>query len=167
MTTDKRNLYRLDELSDYKVASHYSDVRDWDLIDADSNKIGKIDNLLVNKATERVVYLDVEVNEELIKKGHETYNTPSNEGVHEFLNKDGENHLIVPIGAVTIDDDNKKVVSNLINFDTFSNTNRFEKGAAIDRDYEVKILGVYFPEDNEYHEDDDDFYNKRHFNHKR
>lgn len=165
MDTKERNLFRLDELSDYKVASHYSDVRGWDLIDADNRTIGTIDNLLVNKATERVVYLDVEVNDELIEEGHKTYRDSASAGAHEYINKDGENYLIVPIGTVSIDSDNKRVISNVINYDTFTRSNRYTKGEDINRDYEVKLLAVYFPEeDNEYHADDDDFYNKRHFN---
>lgn len=167
MSTNERNLYRLDELSDYKVASNYSDVRGWELIDADNRKIGKVDNLIVNKATERVVYLDIEVNSDLIKEGHETYATPASEGIHEFLNKDGDDHLIVPIGAVAIDDDNKKVISNTINYETFAKSSRFGKGNTIDREYEVKLLTGYYPEDDKYPSDDENFYNQRHFDNKR
>jgi sporulation protein YlmC with PRC-barrel domain len=73
MDKKHRNLFRLHELSDYKVASHYPDVRGWKVIDADNRKIGEVDELLVNKATERVVYLDVEVDKKLIEEGHEPY----------------------------------------------------------------------------------------------
>jgi len=72
MTTKNKNLYYLHELSDYKVASDYADVRDWEVVDADKRTIGKVDALLVNKEAERVVYLDVEVNASLIEAGHET-----------------------------------------------------------------------------------------------
>lgn len=167
-TNDKTNkrLYRLDELSDYKVASDYPDVRGWELLDAEGRRIGKIDNLLVNKFEERVVYLDVEVNEELIKKGHEVFRTPASEGIHEYLNKEGEDHLVVPIGAVAIDEDAGNVVCNTISFDTFAQTNRYNKGAEIDREYEVKLLAVYYPED-EINPEEEDFYKRRYFNRNR
>ncbi|PKP19415.1 MAG: photosystem reaction center subunit H, partial [Bacteroidetes bacterium HGW-Bacteroidetes-22] len=41
MTTDtKKNLFKLDELSGYKVAENYSDVRGWDVKDANNRTIG-------------------------------------------------------------------------------------------------------------------------------
>ena len=162
MSTEK-NLYRLNELSDYKVASHYSDVRGWELIDAEGREIGKIDNLLVNKRAEKVVYLDVEVNEDLIKEGHETYAKSAGEGVHEYLNKDGEDHLIVPIGAVAIDNENKKVISNTINFDTFTRSSRVGRGENIGRDYEVEVLAVYYPGEEDTTINEDEFYNRDYF----
>jgi hypothetical protein len=38
VSVKNKNLYYLEELSDYKVASEYSDVRGWDVIDALSSK---------------------------------------------------------------------------------------------------------------------------------
>jgi len=173
MDTPKKNLYRLDELSGYKVASHYHDVRGWKLVDADNRTIGKVDDLLVNKATERVVYLDVEVDKDLIEEGHEPYETSVSEGAHEFLDKDGHNHLIVPIGAVNLDESNKQVISNAIGFDTFRKSKKFSKGQNLDRNYEVQIINIYYPGDTasttagSSHSDDNDdesFYNRSQFN---
>ncbi len=56
---NNKHLFYLNELSDYKVASDDPDVRGWKVKDSDNRVIGKVDNLLVNKNTERVVYLDV------------------------------------------------------------------------------------------------------------
>ena len=165
MTDKNKNLYYLHELTDYKVADEYADVRDWEVIDADKRTIGKVDGLLVNKKAERVVYLDVEVDASLIEAGHQTYATPANEGVHEFLNADGDNHLIIPIGMVTLDEDNKKVHTNQIDYNTFAKTKRFKKGVDIEKSYELKILPHYFP-GNHFHEEsgsDDHFYNRKEF----
>ena len=79
MENKNRNLYRLDELSDYKIASNYSDIRGWKIVDADNRTIGKIDNLWVNKDMQRVVYLDVNVDKALIEDS-------SNE-VHDGINR--------------------------------------------------------------------------------
>jgi len=164
MESKNRNLYRLDELSGYKVASHYHDVRGWKIVDADNRTIGEVDDLLVNKAMERVVYLDVEVNKDLIEEGHEVYGASASEGAHEFLNKDGDNHLIVPIGAVSIDEKNKVVIANAIPYDTFKKTNRYSKERNFDRDYERKVMVVYYPESNSNSASDDDtFYDRREF----
>jgi len=165
MTDKNKNLYYLHELSGYKVADEYADVRDWEVIDADKRTIGKVDGLLVNKQAERVVYLDVEVDESLIEAGHQTYATPANKGVHEFVNEDGENHLIIPIGMVTLDEDNKKVHCDQIDYTTFAKTKRFKKGVDIEKSYELMVLPHYFP-GNHFDEEsssETQFYNRKEF----
>ncbi len=143
MTETNKNLFNLDELSGYKVAEDYSDVRGWDVKDTNNRTIGKVEHLLVNKIAERVVYLDVEVDEELIENGNDTYETPVSDGVHQFLNKDGENHLIIPIGMAFIDDKNKQVITNQIDRSTFSRAKRFRKGDVPDFDYELNLVRHY------------------------
>jgi len=166
MTDNNKNLYYLHELSDYKVATNYADVRNWDVVDKDKKTIGKVDGLLVNKQAERVVYLDVEVDTTLIESGHQTYATPASKGVHEFLNEDGENHLIIPIGMVFLDEENKKVHTNQVDYTTFAKTKRFKKGTNIEKSYELMVLPMYLP--NSKFEDEssleNQFYNRDEFN---
>ncbi|MGK2863186.1 MAG: PRC-barrel domain-containing protein [Chitinophagaceae bacterium] len=141
--SDEKNLYYLDELSGYKVAEDYCDVRGWEVKDADNRTIGKVDDLMVNKKAERVVYLDVAVDKDLIAEGHKTYAVPASEGVHEFLDKDGEDHIIIPVGMVTLNEKNETVLTNEINYSTFAQTNRFSKGTVINREYEITLLRNY------------------------
>ncbi len=143
MENVNKNLFNLDELPGYKVAEHYSDPRGWEVKDADNRTIGKVDHLLVNKTAERVVYLDVEVDESLIEEGYKTYQTPASEGVHGFLNKDGDNHLIIPIGMVALDEKNKSVSTTKINRSTFAKAKRFKKGFEIDFPYELDLMRHY------------------------
>ncbi len=143
MTDTNKNLFSLDELSGYKVAENYNDVRGWNVKDANNRTIGKVAHLLVNKNAERVVYLDIEVDETLIEEGHDTYQNQVSKGVHEFLNKEGENHLIIPIGMVTIDEKNKLVDTNQIDSSIFAKTKRFKKGDVIGCEYELKVLRHY------------------------
>lgn len=164
----EKNLYYLDDMSGYKVASDYSDVRGWEVLDADNRTIGKVDGLLVNKRAERVVYIDVEVDKDLIEDGHEPYDNPNHKGAHEYLNKDGENHLVIPIGMIDIDDDNKKVLTNEINYDTFRKTKRHKRRSDISREHEETIIKGYLPEDttaDDYR--DDNFYNRKAFEDRR
>ena len=165
MKDQNKNLYYLHELSDYKVADDYADVRDWKVIDADNRTIGKVDGLLVSKEAESVVYLGVEVDASLIEAGHETYASPANKDVHEFLNEDGENHLIIPIGVVTLDEENKKVHSKQIDYSTFAKTKRFKKGDDLERSYELIVLPHYSPGNNfdEESGSDNEFYNRKEF----
>jgi hypothetical protein len=143
MTDTNKNLFYLDELSGYKVAENYSDVRGWDVKDANGRTIGKVEHLLVNKTAERVVYLDVEVDTTLIEEGHNTYQEPVSAGVHEFLNKEGENHLIIPIGMANFDEQNKIVSTNQIDRSTFAKTKRFKNGDVIDFGYELNVVRHY------------------------
>jgi hypothetical protein len=166
MKDENKNLYYLHELTDYKVADDYADVRDWQVVDADDKIIGKVDGLLVSKEAERVVYLDVEVDRNLIEAGHKTYAKPTKEGVHEFLNKDGENHLIIPIGLTILDENLFRVQCNEIDYTTFSKTKRFKKGDDIQRSYELLVLPHYSnanatDEVNEY--DEPSFYGRKEF----
>jgi hypothetical protein len=143
MTDKNKNLFNLDELSGYKVAENYHDVRGWDVKDANDRTIGKVDHLLVNKTAERVVYLDIEVAESMIEDEHNTYQNLVSDGVHEFLNKDGENHLIIPIGMAKIDEKNKLVSTNQIDSSTFAKTKRFKKGDVLDFGYELNVIRNY------------------------
>lgn len=138
-----KNLYYLDELSDYKVSNDDPDVTGWEVKDADNRVIGKVDNLLVNKRTERVVYLDVEVDKTIIEADHDPYGQPANADVHEFINKEGENHIIIPIGLVSLNEDQKFVYTDRINHQTFAETKRIQKGHAVNREYEVVVLDSY------------------------
>lgn len=163
MEKDKKDLFYLDELSDYKVSDDYADVRGWEVKDVDGRVIGRVDDFLVSKSAERVVYLDIEVNSSVIEKGHEVYGKSSS-GIHEFLNKQGENHLIIPIGMVTISRDRKEVITTEINHQTFANTKRFAKGYTIDQDYELDTYRNYHQNTEEalviY---DENFYNRKGF----
>ena len=143
MTEKRKHLYYLDELSDYKIASDDPDVRGWDVKDKDNRVIGKVDNLLLNKEREQVVYLDVEVDESIIEANHDPYSKSSSSEVHEFINKDGEEHIIIPVGLVSLNEDQRFVYTDRIDYQTFSETKRFGKGAPVERDYEVIVLESY------------------------
>lgn len=143
MTERRKNLYYLDELSDYKIASDDPDVRGWDVKDKDNRVIGKVDNLLVNKDREQVVYLDVEVDSSIIEANHDPYSKSSSSDVHEFINKDGEEHIIIPVGLVSLNEDQNFVYTDRIDYQTFSETKRFGKGTPVERDYEVIVLESY------------------------
>jgi len=167
MENKDRNLYKLDELSDYKIASDYSDVRGWKIVDADNRTIGKIDNLWVNKDMQRVVYLDVNVDKGLIDDNHnEVHDAIANDNGREFVYKDGDSHIIIPIGSVSINKDTKTVMANSIGYNTFRNTSRYNSQHNFDRNYERSVMKSYYPEtdsslNNDY--DDDNFYKRREF----
>ena len=143
MAVENKHLYYINELSDYKISDGYPDIRGWDVKDIDQRVIGKVDNLLVNKAAERVVYIDIEVDKSIIDAKYDPYGRPAHTDVREFVNKDGENHIIIPIGLVDLNGDSKYVYTDVIDHRTFAETKRYRKGDPINRDYENQVLGSY------------------------
>lgn len=164
MSEHIKNLFYLEDLPDYEVASDYCDVRDWDVLDIDYRSIGKVSHLLVNKIAERVVYLDVEVNKTLIDESYDTFQVPASEGIHGFLNKEGDDHLIIPIGMVILDEEKKHVIVTRVNYATFSKARRFNRIAFIDPDYESVLYRHYIGDDSkEKLEIDEEFYKRKEF----
>lgn len=170
MENKDKNLYRLNELSDYKIASNYSDVRGWTIVGSDNRTIGTINDVWVNKDMKRVVYLDVNVNKALIEDSrNEVHDAIANENGREFVYKDGESHIIIPIGSVSINKDTKTVMATNIGYDTFRRTSRYSAQHNFDRNYERKVMNSYYPENDSvpgYASDDDTFYNRREFDNK-
>lgn len=143
MSENKKHLYNLNELSDYKISDGYPDVRGWDVKDIDNRIIGKVDNLLVNKEAQRVVYLDVDVDKSIIDAKHDPYGNNANSEIREFVNNDGDNHIIIPIGLVDLNTDSNYVYTDVLDHKTFSETQRYRKGDNVNRAYEVKVLDTY------------------------
>ncbi len=143
MSTKEKHLYYLSELKDYKVKSKDPDIRGWQVKDLDNRNIGKVDNLLVNKELGKVVYIDVEVDQSIIDINHDPYSSHHNSPVKEFINKEGENHIIIPIGLIDLNTDNKYVYTESLNYQTFSETKRYQAGTHINREYEQHVLDSY------------------------
>jgi hypothetical protein len=54
-------LQRLSKSSEYEVAPNEADVRGWTVVGRDGEKIGKVDDLLVDPARMKVAQLDVDI----------------------------------------------------------------------------------------------------------
>ncbi len=143
MTEHKKHLYNMNELSDYKISDGYPDIRGWDVKDFNNRVVGKVESLMVNIDAQRVVYLDVEVDKTIIDANHDPYGRPTHLEVREFVNKDGENHIIIPIGLVDLNTDSKFVYTDILDHQTFSETKRYRKGDSIERSYENQVLDSY------------------------
>jgi hypothetical protein len=168
MSDQNKNLYYLNELSDYKVASNYLDVRNWKVMDSQGRIIGIVDGLLVSIKAERVVYLDIVVDETVINEGREVHAVPASEGAHQFLNSDGNTHLIIPIGLVSLNEENKTVCAEQLDYSIFTRARRFRKGAEIPLEYELFMYRYYTGDDslNNTSNLDDSFYKRPEFSRK-
>ncbi|MFC6861068.1 PRC-barrel domain-containing protein [Zunongwangia atlantica] len=143
MKTKEKHLYSLNELGDYKIAKNDHDIRGWEVRDRDAKSIGRVDNLLANKDLGKVVYVDVEVHQSIIDKNHDPFSANNDSGFKEFINKDGENHIIIPIGLIYIHPEEKYVHTNSLDYNTFAETKRYRTGEPISRNYEEQILSSY------------------------
>ena len=144
----------MSQLKGYKVDSHDHDIRGWKLLDRDKKTIGKVDNLLVNKELGKVVYVDVQVEQDIIDRNHDPYSAQHQSEFKEFINKDGENHIIIPIGLIDINATDKYVFTEGIDYQTFAETKRYRSGTDISRNYEHHVLGSY-NRDRDYNTQDD------------
>ena len=85
-----KRLFRLHELDDFEVSDKDPDVRGWDVVDERGDKIGEVDDLIVDPNMMKVRYLDVIADDEL-SVGN------------------GERHLLIPVGAAQLNDDDDEV----------------------------------------------------------
>jgi uncharacterized protein (TIGR02271 family) len=80
----------LDQMDDFKVAEGDPDVRGWTVMGSDSRKIGKVDNLLIDRSAMKVRYLDVDVDNDLLE---------------------GEDrHVLIPIGYARLNNDDDSIM---------------------------------------------------------
>lgn len=89
-TTTPHNWRRLSE-GDYEVAPGEYDVRGWKVVLANNEQIGKVDDLIVDPAAQKVRYLDVELNRHALKLEH-------------------DRHVCIPIARAALDADDKTIV---------------------------------------------------------
>lgn len=114
-----QRLYRLDELNDYTVSDKDTDVRGYILIGGDGERLGKVQELIVDPEIGKVRYLDVKLDSDLIVI-------------------DERQHILIPIGVARLDDEhNNIIIKNL----TRSNIKFYPvyKGEPITREYEQAL----------------------------
>jgi photosynthetic reaction center H subunit len=120
-----RRLARLDELSDYEVADHDPDVRGWDVVASDGNKIGDVKDLVADTAAMKVRYLDIELDS-------------------DFRRSDDESRVLVPIEHVRLIEDDDVVRLDAVTSQQARDIPAY--GSTFDRDYEGRVTRM-FPSD--------------------
>lgn len=146
MDRDDRHLFRMEELEDYKIADNEPDVRGWDIVDYQKEKIGVVKELIVDIDKEKVRYLDIIATQELSLSG-------------------GDRHFIVPIGVAQIDETENRVVVREIDKTTLMSIPNYT-GNAVTRDYEFDVVERLRGDRSNIFEDqfyDNEFYNEENF----
>jgi photosynthetic reaction center H subunit len=118
-------LARISELSDFEVADHHPDVRGWDVVASDGQKIGDVKDLVADTAAMKVRYLDVELDK-------------------DYRRTDEESRVLVPIEhAHLIEDD------DVVRLDAMGSQQARDiptHRGTFDREYEARVTRV-FPTD--------------------
>ena len=123
------DLAALSKLSDYAVADDSTDVRGWQVTGSTSEDIGRVDDLIVDRAAMKARYLVV-----ALERGDTGRSTASTETAHPVL---------VPVSRVRIDESARRVRFDspgtaLRSFDHYH-------GDAIARDYDERFTRAERP----------------------
>ena len=90
-TEDGLRIAPLSSLNDYQVAEGSRDIRGWKVLAAGDTEVGSVHELLVDMDTMRARYVDVRLHSTLAAA-------------------DGDRDVLVPMSAVSIDNETEKVV---------------------------------------------------------
>ena len=139
-------LVPLDKADDYKVAEGNPDPRGWDVI-ANGTKVGEVDKLIADLNALKVRYLDVELDKDFAGTK--------------------DRHVLIPIGAARLDDDNDNVLLQGMTRDALIGLPAFAANTPITRDYEnslrERMTGAPIPAPRSGH----DYYEHEHFDENR
>jgi sporulation protein YlmC with PRC-barrel domain len=87
-------LTHLSDWSDYKIADGEPDIHGWDVRGTNGEKVGDVEDVLVDSVTRRVRYIEIKLEKDLAANVE-------------------RRHALLPIGAVRLDEHDKNVHVNL------------------------------------------------------
>lgn len=148
-------LLHLNDADDYEVAKGEPDIRGWDVKSSDGQKLGKVEDLLIDTEPMRVRYVEVKLDDKIAKDGGE------------------QEYVLVPIGAARLDDEHDDVLVDL-SAANIPGLPAYSRGK-LTPEYEVSLLDRYRPAGTADLADDratereaqGDFYGSRHFDDRR
>lgn len=172
-SSNKHNLHYLRDLKDYKISKDEPDIRGWKVQDANHQTVGKVAGLLVDVNREKVRYIDVDLDDSLLPGDHDPFEAKHKDGIHEFQDKKGDIHMIIPIGVARIERDNEVVIADGIDQTSLRNipTYRYQENIPVESEYEQSVLSNFRrrPGDADRSRDlsDDELFDSDHFNEER
>ncbi len=122
------HLGRLNDLDEFKVADGYPDPRGWDVKTTDGQKVGTVDDLIVDTQQMRVRYMSVKVDRSLAQAARDAA-TPG----------DQADHTLLPIGSVQLDDRHDDVLVSGYTLEQVAGLPRYG-GRSITREYESSVV---------------------------
>lgn len=146
--TTAGQLTHLSDMKDYEIADGEPDIRGWDVRASNGDKIGDVEDLLVDSASLRVRYIEVKLEKDLV------------------VNAD-RRHALLPIGSARLDDDDDNVLVSM-DSERLRALPAYVRGT-LNREYEQSVVdGFRRPDDRVMSTDTDrDFYDDDQFNDRR
>src|SRR5688572_15040141 len=111
----------LSELDDFKVADGDPDIRGWDVTTERGDRVGEVDDLIVDTGAMKVRYIAVDLDDRVAGS---------------------DRTVLVPIGAAQLDDEQDRVLVVGISPDQFATLPEYRR-EAFDKDYETALLSNY------------------------
>ncbi|HEX2723025.1 MAG TPA: DUF2382 domain-containing protein [Gemmatimonadaceae bacterium] len=135
----------LKSLDDFEVADDFPDPRGWNVVLANGEKIGEVEDLIVDTGALRTRYLDVKVDGDKV-------------GIED------DRQVLIPVGAARLDDERDNVVLDSTEARQIAALPAFDRGE-ITRDYESSVVSAFGSTDNttEWSNQEGEFYRNRSF----
>jgi hypothetical protein len=121
------NAYQLQglrSLHDHELAEGVPDVRGWKVVDRNGDRIGRVDDLIVDPAAQAVRYIDVDLRDSVSPDDDKDY------------------HLLIPVGTARLDDQDDCVHADNLIKDQLGSYPRATRGG-INRTYENDVRTFY------------------------
>lgn len=113
-------LARLDELDDVDVASDEPDPRGWEVVDADGQRVGKVDHVIGDTGAMKARYLTVDLDDDIAR----------------------DRQVLLPVGHVDLETSRNRVVSSALHRERVGELPPYA-GETVDRDYEKRLRQHY------------------------
>ncbi len=117
-------LGHLSEMDDYEIADGDPDIKGWDVRASNGDKIGDVEDLLVDSATMRVRYIEVKLEKDLVSDNN-------------------RRHALIPIGAARLNEDKDDVLISLAS-ERLLALPPYVRGT-LSRDYEQSVIDGFRP----------------------
>ena len=121
--TDDLRLVALGALKRYRVAKGEPDIRGWDVVTSDHRKVGQVHELIVDRETMKVRYLDVAI-------------------AGKFLGIKDNSHVLIPISGAHLDDDDNRVYLSDVSVGALASIPPYDH-RALTRYFETTLTGFF------------------------
>ena len=126
MSDINERIIPLDELDDFEVAEGDPDVRGWHVFSSDGQRVGEVDELLVDTTDLKVRYLDVDLDNAVSVEGEE------------------DRHILIPIGYARLDEIDDHILVDTLDIATLSALPPYAQ-EPLTRAYELSVLQRFDP----------------------
>lgn len=177
---EHQRLFYLHDLTDFKVHHNDPDVRNWPVKLSDGTKVGKVENLVVDKAARKVRYVEVTADSDFFKS-YDRDDYYLDRDSDRVYGADHDSHFLVPIGMMRLDRSDNDCFVEGVAGEGIGSVPRYRRGTQLRPSYEVSTVRHYQGqgvdvgqgydedryrdfEDGNYRSLDDQFYTSGYFN---